>query len=235
MDNRENSVDIFAGISPSAVWTPSPQDSHWRAAAAATTTTAVVAAEKDRLPSNMLEAASQLTPRRLRKSCDFCTKRKRKCDGNGVNRCSLCVEKQQPVCHYSVCLQTGPKPQSVSTIINSSHSSRSPVNITPQASGASEDDCRPGAYFEGRRQSSPECEITDSVAGSAAGAQRSHSLHTAAGPPSGGANAKTDRGAIGDPRYAPLMVLKRARLSPSPATGLVGLKENVYIADFFQT
>ena len=87
MDNRENSVDIFAGISPSAVWTPSPQDSHWRAAAAATTTTAVVAAEKDRLPSNMLEAASQLTPRRLRKSCDFCTKRKRKCDGNGVNRC----------------------------------------------------------------------------------------------------------------------------------------------------
>lgn len=27
----------------------------------------------------------------------------------------------------------------------------------------------------------------------------------------------------------------RARLSTSPATGLIGLRENVYIADFFRT
>lgn len=27
----------------------------------------------------------------------------------------------------------------------------------------------------------------------------------------------------------------RARLSPSPATGLIGLRENVYIAEYFRT
>ncbi|CAM9279340.1 unnamed protein product, partial [Ectocarpus sp. 8 AP-2014] len=32
-----------------------------------------------------------------------------------------------------------------------------------------------------------------------------------------------------------MIPLKRARLSPSPATGLIGLKENAYIGDFFQT
>ncbi|CAN0443019.1 unnamed protein product [Pylaiella littoralis] len=38
------------------------------------------------------------------KSCVFCAKRKRKCSGD-LPRCSLCIEKKQPYCHYQ------PKPQ----------------------------------------------------------------------------------------------------------------------------
>ncbi|CAN0415738.1 unnamed protein product, partial [Ascophyllum nodosum] len=41
--------------------------------------------------------------RKLRGSCDFCARRKKKCDGNGITRCSLCMAKNQLVCHYSEC------------------------------------------------------------------------------------------------------------------------------------
>ncbi|CAN0391286.1 unnamed protein product [Pylaiella littoralis] len=35
------------------------------------------------------------------KSCDFCAKRKKKCSGD-LPRCSLCIEKNQPYCHYQL-------------------------------------------------------------------------------------------------------------------------------------
>ncbi|CAN0176773.1 unnamed protein product [Discosporangium mesarthrocarpum] len=42
------------------------------------------------------------TPARseLRKSCDLCCSRKRRCDGDGMNPCSLCRTKGTP-CLYS--------------------------------------------------------------------------------------------------------------------------------------
>lgn len=43
-----------------------------------------------RAVGNSGDGMHQCTPgRRLRGSCDFCTRRKRKCDGDGVNRCRL--------------------------------------------------------------------------------------------------------------------------------------------------
>ncbi|CAM9789924.1 unnamed protein product, partial [Scytosiphon promiscuus] len=38
----------------------------------------------------------------LKKSCDFCVRRKRYCDGFGRKRCSFCIEKNQIECHYSI-------------------------------------------------------------------------------------------------------------------------------------
>ncbi|CAM9535570.1 unnamed protein product, partial [Sphacelaria rigidula] len=52
---------------------------------------------------------STTRPVRLRSACDFCTKRRRKCDGDGVRPCSLCKAKNRPSCHYSVRLPTGPR------------------------------------------------------------------------------------------------------------------------------
>ncbi|CAM9613649.1 unnamed protein product [Ectocarpus sp. 12 AP-2014] len=37
----------------------------------------------------------------LKKSCDFCFKRRKRCDGRAQRRCSFCVEKGRPECHYS--------------------------------------------------------------------------------------------------------------------------------------
>ncbi|CAN0144471.1 unnamed protein product [Ectocarpus sp. 12 AP-2014] len=37
----------------------------------------------------------------IRRSCDFCNGRKKKCDGDGVNRCSYCINKKNPHCIYS--------------------------------------------------------------------------------------------------------------------------------------
>ncbi|CAM9429896.1 unnamed protein product, partial [Scytosiphon promiscuus] len=37
----------------------------------------------------------------IRKSCDFCNKRKKKCDGDGIKRCSYCVAKNNPHCIFS--------------------------------------------------------------------------------------------------------------------------------------
>ncbi|CAN0095400.1 unnamed protein product, partial [Ectocarpus fasciculatus] len=47
-------------------------------------------------PEAAVEAAP---PRETYKSCTFCAKRKRACDSRRP-RCSLCVEKNQPHCHY---------------------------------------------------------------------------------------------------------------------------------------
>lgn len=43
------------------------------------------------VPAGRASKSARAAPRqrRLRGSCDFCTKRKRKCDGDGVNRCRL--------------------------------------------------------------------------------------------------------------------------------------------------
>ena len=39
-------------------------------------------------PAEAAEPAPRTVPNgRLRSTCDFCTKRKKKCDGDGVNRC----------------------------------------------------------------------------------------------------------------------------------------------------
>eukprot|EP00903_Cladosiphon_okamuranus_P014222 g13213.t1 len=131
--------------------------------------------------------------RRLRGSCDFCTKRKRKCDGDGVNRCSFCIAKNQPNCHYSVRLLTGPRADSAS-----------------------------------RRASSK------GLVGKAAARATPPSTTAAAGGSWGGGGGGGG-GIATEPRYPAVLPLKRARLSPSPATGLIGLKENVYIGEFFRT
>eukprot|EP00752_Nemacystus_decipiens_P016945 g15172.t1 len=37
----------------------------------------------------------------VRKICDFCSSRKKRCDGGGVKRCSHCIAKNNPHCVYS--------------------------------------------------------------------------------------------------------------------------------------
>ncbi|CAM9686610.1 unnamed protein product, partial [Ectocarpus sp. 12 AP-2014] len=44
-------------------------------------------------------AVEAAPPRQTYKSCTFCAKRKRACDSQRP-RCSLCIEKKQPSCHY---------------------------------------------------------------------------------------------------------------------------------------
>ncbi|CBJ48518.1 conserved unknown protein [Ectocarpus siliculosus] len=44
-------------------------------------------------------AVEAAPPRQTYKSCTFCAKRKRACDSQRP-RCSLCIEKKQPYCHY---------------------------------------------------------------------------------------------------------------------------------------
>ncbi|CAM9541539.1 unnamed protein product, partial [Ascophyllum nodosum] len=73
-----------------------------------------------------------LRQRRLRGSCDACTRRKRKCDGDGVRRCSLCVAKNEPLCHYSVRLPAGKKPQSSTKATVSSNNISSVKCIAPR-------------------------------------------------------------------------------------------------------
>ncbi|CAN0379077.1 unnamed protein product [Pylaiella littoralis] len=54
-----------------------------------------------------------------KKTCDFCVKRKRPCDGLGFKRCSLCIAKNQPECRYSHRL---PMPSRVATAKTSTRS-----------------------------------------------------------------------------------------------------------------
>ncbi|CAM9794065.1 unnamed protein product [Ectocarpus sp. 4 AP-2014] len=150
--------------------------------------------------------------KRLRGSCDFCTRRKRKCDGDpslvqtryGADRCSFCIAKNQPECHYSLRLLTGPRPAAVST--NSGRASK-PAR-SEECTGSGYTGYGYGAGFP------------DGMGGTAAGTPVSEGW----GGHAGGGMVSTA-----------MIPLKRARLSPSPATGLIGLKENAYIGDFFQT
>ncbi len=51
------------------------------------------------------------TTRSMRKVCELCTKRKRKCDGNGgLQCCTLCISKNVP-CFYREKRRRGPKPK----------------------------------------------------------------------------------------------------------------------------
>ncbi|CAM9560265.1 unnamed protein product [Scytosiphon promiscuus] len=157
----------------------------------------------------------QAPGRRLRGSCDFCTRRKRKCDGDpaltqtryGANRCSFCIAKNQPECHYSVRLLTGPRADSTGRRASKSRTevgrggSGNPNRISTNANGYG---------FPGKVS---------------AGATQARDWDGNGGGGGGG-------GVLVSTAMAPL---KRPRLSPSPATGLIGLRENVYIGDFFQT
>ncbi|CAN0165646.1 unnamed protein product, partial [Ascophyllum nodosum] len=51
-------------------------------------------------------------PRKTYRSCEFCARRKRRCDGDGVNRCSLCTEKNKGECVYPRKLPRKAKPKS---------------------------------------------------------------------------------------------------------------------------
>ncbi|CAM9748894.1 unnamed protein product [Scytosiphon promiscuus] len=134
------------------------------------------------------------------KSCDFCAKRKRKCSG-GVPRCSLCIEKKQPHCHYQL------KP---------SVKARSAKQPAP-------------------RWGSSSSTATPSFSDPYGGVGERKRMVDVSGVPVDSADlgVMTVAGVRGGAMVPGSMPLKRCRLSPSPATGLVGLQENVFLSDFF--
>ncbi|CAM9315888.1 unnamed protein product [Pylaiella littoralis] len=61
---------------------------------------AAAAAEADSLREEVEAPAPRTIS--LKKSCDFCVRRKRYCDGFGQKRCSFCIKKARPECHFSI-------------------------------------------------------------------------------------------------------------------------------------
>eukprot|EP00903_Cladosiphon_okamuranus_P019443 g17878.t1 len=141
----------------------------------------------------------------LKKSCDFCIRRKRHCDGfdegKGVHgRCSLCIAKKRPECHYSL---RSPMPRRAST--------RTPPRRRRRNDAA---DAADGLTF-------PRVEGEE-----VAKAKRSKS-------PSSQLEAAAARRSAAEALLRLATAPERVTFCASPATGLVGTKENVFLAEFF--
>ncbi|CAM9499987.1 unnamed protein product [Chrysoparadoxa australica] len=88
--------------------------------------------------------ANPTTPfkKKLRRACDYCTKKKVKC--NGANPCSQC-QKRGLICHFSICQRSGPKDfeqimpnhqgKALEVAIGGSHEGHAPVSSLLEAGG----------------------------------------------------------------------------------------------------
>ncbi|CAM9589276.1 unnamed protein product, partial [Scytosiphon promiscuus] len=124
-----------------------------------------------------------------RKSCDLCCSRKRRCDGDGVNPCTLCSTKGV-LCAYSKKGRRGPKP-------------------------------KPKRDREGDGMYMGEVEEGGVVLGEDG---RIPSMLDWAGGQQDGAQPRSSK----MPRMGDVV-----RLTPSPATGMLGLQENHHLNAFF--
>eukprot|EP00752_Nemacystus_decipiens_P002319 g2192.t2 len=145
----------------------------------------------------------------LKKTCDFCIRRKRHCDGfseeKGLRRCSLCIAKKLPECHYSLRSPMPRKPSATNRPRRRRRNAAAGGLPPPPSTGLTffrED----GETAEKPRSNSPSSRLVAAVARRSA-AETLLRLST----PSP----------------------TRIGFSASPATGLVGTKENVFLAEFF--
>ncbi|CAM9691341.1 unnamed protein product, partial [Ectocarpus sp. 6 AP-2014] len=70
----------------------------------------------------------------IRRSCDFCNGRKKKCDGDGVNRCSYCINKKNPHCIYSPRRPQKPRARKVPAAPTPTTSTTTTTTIAPTTS-----------------------------------------------------------------------------------------------------
>eukprot|EP00903_Cladosiphon_okamuranus_P008652 g8295.t1 len=140
----------------------------------------------------------------LRKTCDFCYKRKRPCDGLAQRYCSFCAAKNQAECHYR--RRRAPHRPS-DTSLSCPTSATVVKHPNPERDGV-------GGRSFWRTGS-------DAAASAAALSEKREIFHEASVGVGDGGEA------------AVALPLKRGRFSASPATGLVGLQENEFLGDFF--
>eukprot|EP00903_Cladosiphon_okamuranus_P006027 g5945.t1 len=139
----------------------------------------------------------------VRRSCDFCRKRRRHCDGDRRRRCSFCIAKNQPDCHYS--LRAARRPNSTFK----ASTSRRRRDRVPNASS-------PLPPAGGGGLSSRRANKEKGV-----GKERQSAAVGSGGGSGGGTAASVS------------LPHKRCRFSASPATGLIGQQENGFLDDFF--
>ncbi|CAM9106405.1 unnamed protein product, partial [Laminaria digitata] len=122
------------------------------------------------------------SPGHLSRTCDFCAKRKRDCDGL-LSRYSICIDQYNSRCH---------------------HRQRQPNKSELKAAVATRLRCSSDANQPvGPAQISIDVDVRETPRGRSA------------------------------PGLLSVLSLKRCRLSPSPATGLVGMQENAFLNDYF--
>ncbi|CAM9198085.1 unnamed protein product, partial [Hapterophycus canaliculatus] len=146
----------------------------------------------------------------LKKSCDFCVRRKRHCDGFGRKRCSFCIQKKQAECHYSI----------------RSHATRSGVSSRQtelqRGAAAQHQPWRPP--LTGRSFFASE-ETRDKFVSKKSDDENAP---RSSPPPLKRWGVKRSLG-----RSVP-DCSRGSQLSASPATGLVGLQENEFLTDFYE-
>eukprot|EP00903_Cladosiphon_okamuranus_P014230 g13219.t1 len=160
---------------------------------------------------NSKKQASEKKPPTIRKSCDFCNGRKKRCDGDGVRRCSYCIAKNNPDCIYSP-----RKPQRPRT-------RKQPTPATPPTATSPSTTATPPSPA-GREQGPPPSPSTSPSPPSSSPQQEQQQKPQ---PP----QQQQPVAACYD--VIPRPSLKRVRLGASLATGIVGTKENTYLGDFF--
>ncbi|CAN0139636.1 unnamed protein product, partial [Pylaiella littoralis] len=141
----------------------------------------------------------------IRKACDFCNERKKKCDGNGIDRCTYCKEKN----HHNECVYSLRKPQRrARKPVQGPAMPPAPRRSRPSPPSAAASDQAPSDGAEEEQEQEQE---SSQSASTAVALESYHQQHC-----------------------GPIVPLKRARMAPSTATGLVGMIEDHNLHAFFR-